>query len=158
VRTHGDFKRTNFMFGKGGRIEGLFDWDLSIPDGLPLMDLCVFMGYEATSMTNQELYEPIFTELVNKSPLQHPLTQSYFKNTFEIDEFRARALAFEAVVYYLAFHLKSFIHDPKMKDRIGILVTEGNKLFHLQNEIPRIQGAAQIKHHIPPSSAGFASP
>jgi aminoglycoside phosphotransferase (APT) family kinase protein len=41
---HGDYTYDNLMFDASGRrVTGMFDWDLSRPDGLPLLDLLYFL-------------------------------------------------------------------------------------------------------------------
>jgi hypothetical protein len=46
VRTHGDFTETNCLFDTTGRLVGVVDWELSEPDGLPLLDLLQLMPVE----------------------------------------------------------------------------------------------------------------
>jgi hypothetical protein len=46
VRTHGDFTESNCLFDTAGRLVGVVDWELSEPDGLPLLDLLQLMPVE----------------------------------------------------------------------------------------------------------------
>jgi aminoglycoside phosphotransferase (APT) family kinase protein len=104
IRTHGDFKRSNFIFGKEDRLEGIFDWDLSLSAGLPLLDLYLFLGFEKANASKRDFCNTIFQEFIKKSPLNNDFVSQYLKRTYWVDEFRAKSLAFLLIIYYLTYH------------------------------------------------------
>jgi aminoglycoside phosphotransferase (APT) family kinase protein len=47
VQTQGDFTESNCLFGPDGALTAVVDWEVAVPDGLPLMDLLQFMPVPA---------------------------------------------------------------------------------------------------------------
>lgn len=60
VRTHGDFKATNFLLGKNRSVSGIVDWDLSDPAGLPLMDMILCFGFDRSVDRRIDIYRAIY--------------------------------------------------------------------------------------------------
>jgi hypothetical protein len=59
VFEHGDVSHPNLLELRGGRI-GIVDWEEATPAGLPLHDLCFFLGYVSFSIHNP------------RTPAEHP--------------------------------------------------------------------------------------
>jgi hypothetical protein len=104
VTTHGDFKRSNFLFDERGDIDGIFDWDLSRSPGLPLLDLYLFLGFEDDCSQAADIPGRIMARFVDKSPLENDLVSRYVRDTHAMPETKLRHLALLTVIYYLAYH------------------------------------------------------
>ncbi|HEY6608744.1 MAG TPA: phosphotransferase, partial [Candidatus Limnocylindria bacterium] len=53
VFEHGDLSHPNLVVRDEGGL-GVLDWELARPDGLPLHDLCFFLGYVALATVGEE--------------------------------------------------------------------------------------------------------
>jgi hypothetical protein len=124
IRTHGDFKRPNFIFGKDDRLYGICDWDLSLPSGLPLLDLYLFLGSERVYKSNQGFHAAIFAEFVNKSPLENQFVGQYLDFTYPINERKATSLAILTVIYYFAYHSLGLVIEPKARSSVQSFLDE----------------------------------
>lgn len=78
VRTHGDFKRTNLLVNKTGKVIGLIDWDLSRKMGFPLMDLLWFLGYEMYLNARIPFYQAIVRVAFEEDLLKNDCVQLYW--------------------------------------------------------------------------------
>ena len=133
VRTHGDFKRSNFIFGSENQLEGIFDWDLSRPAGLPLMDLFLFMGFEAMDEMDQDFYSSIITEFIDKSPQENRILGYYLEETYWIDEAKVKFIAFLTLIYYFAYHFVGIGVDLKVMKNVKELVCRLDSLFQSES-------------------------
>jgi hypothetical protein len=103
--THGDFKLGNMKFDKNYNISGIFDWDLSVSHGLPLMDLFFYIGYEESNITGNSFQDIILSEFIIKDPLQNQLVEKYINETANIENVNAKCIALISIVSYFIHHM-----------------------------------------------------
>jgi aminoglycoside phosphotransferase (APT) family kinase protein len=101
ARTHGDYKVSNFLTDRRGRISGVVDWDLSRPDGLPMTDSILLEAFDRSMADGvffgRAVYNAGFGSLEWRERLPDSLRR------YIVDENRWRATALATLVDYF-FH------------------------------------------------------
>lgn len=105
VQTHGDFKRTNLLVNKAGKVMGLIDWDLSRKIGFPLMDLLWFLGYEMYLNARMPFYQAIVQVAFKEDLLKNDCVQSYWHALCVGDESLQKIYAAILLLYQFHEHL-----------------------------------------------------
>jgi aminoglycoside phosphotransferase (APT) family kinase protein len=139
--THGDFKRSNFLLDERGRIDGIFDWDLSRSPGLPMLDLYLFLGFE---MNRPDIPTQIMTEFIDKPPLNNRFVLRYVRNTYAVSESRLKSLALLTVIYYLAYHRTVLDGGANTRRTLEAVLIRARGLASPENLTPQ---TADLRHH-----------
>jgi aminoglycoside phosphotransferase (APT) family kinase protein len=104
ARTHGDYKATNFLTDRRGRVTGVVDWDLSRPAGLPMTDSILLEAFDRSIVNGgefgQAVYDAGFASLGWRKRLPAEL-QRYI-----LDEDQWRATALVTLLNYFFDHLR----------------------------------------------------
>jgi aminoglycoside phosphotransferase (APT) family kinase protein/SAM-dependent methyltransferase len=117
VRTHGDFKRTNLLLDGAGRISGVVDWDLSQPDGPPLVDPALFLAYERYLSGSDRVALTLCRFLFEGGAEADPLMAAYTERLGLGDPAVRRLLGLLAVVHTLHDHTQGVNHaDPAWRE------------------------------------------
>jgi hypothetical protein len=113
VHTHGDFKFGNVKFGKNGCLTGVFDWDLSVTMGLPLMDLFSFIGFEEANRSGVSFQNVILKEFIQSSPVNNKMVHEYFRDTEEIDNIQSQCIALMSIIHFFCYQMGGAWCDKK---------------------------------------------
>jgi aminoglycoside phosphotransferase (APT) family kinase protein len=131
--THGDFKRSNFLFGKKGRLEGVFDWDLSRSPGLLLLDLYLYLGFEMTLDSTDDVSAKIIAEFIDKSPLENSFVSRYTQNTYPMPESKLRGLALLTIVYYFSYHCTFLDIEARVQSGLNMFLNRVDEFTKTEN-------------------------
>ncbi len=109
VRTHGDFKASNFLTDPAGRLRGLVDWDLSRPSGLPVMDMILCEAFDRSLSQRAFFGEAVFEAGFGARPCREGLGLELRR--YVEDEARWRLTALMALVDYFL----NYLHAPSRR-------------------------------------------
>jgi aminoglycoside phosphotransferase (APT) family kinase protein len=101
VRTHGDYSVDNILVNGRGAVSGVFDWDLSCPRGLPLLDVIYLLASEAVSRGRVTFADALLQ--LWSSPDQH-LLESYCAE-LQIPSSLVKPLVLLQWCYHLAYRI-----------------------------------------------------
>lgn len=120
VWSHGDFKIENVLFdSETWQIKGVIDWDLSIKDGLPLLDILFLLIYKTRLQTGKDvacLFKDKFLRF-DFTPYEEKIISKYLK-TIGLSEEMMKPL----VVLFWINHLthrcqQAFVEDLPSKKK-----------------------------------------
>jgi len=117
VCMHGDFKLENSVLNKHGMVEGIIDWELSVINGLPLIDLLYLITYNHQVDESKE-FEDVYSYLLNNtiSPYELELIDEYCK-MFSINE----QIRFLLILVFFVHHYSCrFYLDERSQSMIHI--------------------------------------
>lgn len=97
VHLHGDYKITNLLWNEEGDLRSVIDWDLSAEKGLPLMDLLIYKGFDASVARKEHPWSEIRSAVVNSN---FNADEKNYIDAFKLDPFLIRAIAVMTVAHY----------------------------------------------------------
>ncbi|MCA9469034.1 MAG: phosphotransferase [Nitrospira sp.] len=80
VRTHGDYKRTNLLVDRKGKVVGVIDWDLSRESGFPFLDLLWYLSYEMCLEQSIPFHQAIVQMAFEEDLSMNYWVQSYWQD------------------------------------------------------------------------------
>jgi aminoglycoside phosphotransferase (APT) family kinase protein len=120
TRTHGDYKATNFLMDRRGRISGVVDWDLSQPSGLPLTDCILMEAFDRYVEDGTDFGRAVFDAGFGSLRWRDRLPEELRR--YIVDEERWHATALAAVLHHF-FNLQPPIAKWIPDFRVGLSET-----------------------------------
>lgn len=93
ARTHGDYKVTNLLADRRGRVTGIVDWDFSRPAGLPLTDTILMKAFDRSILGGIHIGRAIFDAGFGSLRWREQLPEALRCYVLCEDQWRATALA-----------------------------------------------------------------
>jgi aminoglycoside phosphotransferase (APT) family kinase protein/SAM-dependent methyltransferase len=109
VWTHGDYKIENVLINRHTRaIQGVIDWDLSQPEGLPLLDLLYLIAYNRVIREGKVIADFFLGHILPKrfSPFEESIFHTYIRD-IGIDNTVIDALHIMFWIHHVAYRVES---------------------------------------------------
>lgn len=109
VWTHGDYKIENVLIDRHTRaIQGVIDWDLSQPEGLPLLDLLYLIAYNRVIREGKVIADFFLGHILPKrfSPFEESIYHKYIRD-MSIDVAVIDSLHIMFWIHHVAYRIES---------------------------------------------------
>jgi hypothetical protein len=115
VFMHGDFKLENVLFdAELGNINGVIDWDLSMKEGPPLIDLYYLIIYDIHAREGRDIVDILFDLLSGDDvfSIYNECIQAYMSK-IGIEQVSFRVFIFLTWLYHVGYRTAPFIKDAE---------------------------------------------
>jgi hypothetical protein len=124
VWTHGDYKIENVLIDRHTlAIRGVIDWDLSQPEGLPLLDLLYLIAYNRVIREGKTIADFFLDHILPKrfSPFEESVYHAYIWG-IDIDSVIIDALHIMFWVHHVAYRVESSQFLEHMLEKIRVVM------------------------------------
>jgi hypothetical protein len=98
-------------------ITGVFDWDLSIELGLPLIDLFLFTGFEESEKRKKSFQSVILEDFITIDGSANEMVRKYIDETDKFLKDKVKYFAFLCIVYYFLYHMGPYWRQLEVNNK-----------------------------------------
>jgi SAM-dependent methyltransferase len=123
VWTHGDYKIENVLIDRHTRaIQGVIDWDLSQPEGLPLLDLLYLIAYNRVIREGKVIADFFLGHILPKrfSPFEESICHTYIRD-IGLDDAVIDALHIMFWIHHVAYRVESIQFLEHMMEEMRVV-------------------------------------